>query len=310
MDKHIIAATGVVIKDKKYLITKRNLNKKAFPGMWTIPGGRLEVLDYINEPKDTSEHWYNVLEKVLRREIKEEVGLEIKNIKYLTSMTFMRGEDPVLVISLYCDYDKGDVVLDSESDGHAWVSLEEAKDYDLIEGIYEELEMLDRILKGERVGEWEKENECDNKSDDCCEGESQNACVFCNTDNLKIIRESKNTITFLSNPCLMKGHCLVIPKKHFENILEIPEEILFELIKEVREVKRLLIERFGASGCDIRQNYRPFLEDDRLKVSHLHFHVIPRELEDELYKKSMIFEKDVFEDLDQETFLEFIKKLK
>ena len=33
---------------------------------------------------------------------------------------------------------------------------EEAKEYDLIEGIYEELEMVDKILKGEKVVEWSK----------------------------------------------------------------------------------------------------------------------------------------------------------
>ncbi len=63
-NKHIIAVTGIIIRNGKYLITCRNLNKKAFPGKWTVPGGRLEVSDYIYEKKDTSEHWYHVLEKV------------------------------------------------------------------------------------------------------------------------------------------------------------------------------------------------------------------------------------------------------
>ena len=155
-DKHVIVVTGIIIKDGKYLITKRALNKKAFPGKWTVPGGRLEFNDYINEKKDTDSHWYNVLEKVIRREIKEEVDLNIKNIRYLTSMTFMRGEDPTLIISFYVDHDEGEVVLNEESIDHNWVSLEEARDYDLIEGIYEELEMLDKILKGEVVGDWSK----------------------------------------------------------------------------------------------------------------------------------------------------------
>ncbi len=156
-NKHIVAITGIIIKDGKYLITRRNLQKKAFPGKWTVPGGRLEAGDYINSKKDTSEHWYNILEKVLRREIREEAGLEIKNIKYLTSMTFMRGDEPTLIISLYADYEGGEVQLNEESVDYKWVLLEEAKEYDLIEGIYEELEMLDRILKGEGVVEWKKE---------------------------------------------------------------------------------------------------------------------------------------------------------
>tara|TARA_Y100000034_G_C6833283_1_gene376334 strand:- start:284 stop:811 length:528 start_codon:yes stop_codon:yes gene_type:complete len=156
-DKHIVAITGIIVKDGRYLITRRSLDRKAFPGMWTVPGGRLELNDYINEKKDTADHWYNILEKVLKREVMEEAGIGIEGIRYLTSMTFMRGEDPCLIISLFADHANGEVVLNEESIDYKWVSLEEARNYDLIEGIYEELEMLDRLLKGESVGEWEKE---------------------------------------------------------------------------------------------------------------------------------------------------------
>lgn len=156
MDKHIVAVTGIVVKNGKYLITKRNLNKKAFPGKWTVPGGKLEMADYIHEKKDTTEHWYNVLENVLKREIKEEVGLEIENISYLVSMTFLRGEEPCLIISLHADYKSGEVVLNEESIDYQWVSSEEAREYDLIEGIYEEMVMLDKKLKGEKESEWKK----------------------------------------------------------------------------------------------------------------------------------------------------------
>jgi len=154
---HYVAATGIVVKDGKHLITKRAEWEKAFPGKWTVPGGKLEVKDYKDRPKDTSNHWYNILEDLLKREVKEETGVNIKNIKYLTSMTFIRSDNiPVLVISLYCDYDSGEVRLSEDMTDYAWVSLEEAKNYDLIEGIYEELEMLDKILKGEDVKKWEK----------------------------------------------------------------------------------------------------------------------------------------------------------
>jgi hypothetical protein len=155
---HYIAITGIVVKDGKYLITKRSANEKNFANMWTVPGGKLEVSDYMNRPKDTSAHWYNVAEEVLRREVREETGLEIKNIRYLTSLTFIRSDNvPVLILSLFADYDRGDVVLDDEGIvDSAWVSLEEAREYDLIEGIYEELEMLDGLLNGKEVGEWKK----------------------------------------------------------------------------------------------------------------------------------------------------------
>jgi histidine triad (HIT) family protein len=135
-------------------------------------------------------------------------------------------------------------------------------------------------------------------------------CVFCDINNRKKIRETENTFTILSNPYLLKGHLLVIPKKHFESILEIPDKILFEMIREIKEVEKLLIEKFKASGVDIRQNYRPFQKENKLKVHHIHFHLIPREFEDELYKKSMIFEKDVFRDLNEKTEMEVLGRLK
>ncbi len=154
---HYVAATGIIIKDGKYLITKRAEWEKAFPGKWTVPGGKLEVSDYVNKKKDTGSHWYNILENLLKREVKEETGLEIKNIGYLTDMTFIRPDNiPVLIISLYAEHDSGNVELSKDMTDFAWVSLEEAKNYELIEGIYEELEMLDKKLKGEEIGEWKK----------------------------------------------------------------------------------------------------------------------------------------------------------
>jgi len=58
---HYIVVTGILVNNQgKYLITKRADWEKAFPGKWTVPGGKLEVLDYVLREKDTSEHWYNI----------------------------------------------------------------------------------------------------------------------------------------------------------------------------------------------------------------------------------------------------------
>ncbi len=157
-NSHDVVVTGIIVKDGKYLITKRALTKRNFPGKWTVPGGNLEIKDYLNREKDTSVHWYNVLEEVLKREVKEEVGLEIKNIGYITSMTFLKPDNsPTIIISLFAEHSNGEVALDSESIDHRWVGIEEAKNYDLIEGIYEELVMLDNLLKGNKIDGWRKD---------------------------------------------------------------------------------------------------------------------------------------------------------
>ena len=154
---HEIAITAIIVKHGKYLITRRSRNKKRFPGKWTVPGGRLELADYINLPKDTEFYWYNVLEKVLRREVKEEVGIEIKNFKCVTSLATVHADGrPSLVISCMADYVSGKIKLqENETDDFAWVTLTEAKAYDLIDGIYDELVMAENKIQGIK-SEWKR----------------------------------------------------------------------------------------------------------------------------------------------------------
>jgi 8-oxo-dGTP pyrophosphatase MutT (NUDIX family) len=154
---HEVVITAIIVKDGKFLITRRSPTKKRFPGMWTVPGGKLETSDYINLPKDTTDYWYNVLEKVLRREVKEEVGLDITNISYVTSLATVHGDgNPSLVISCMADYESGEVTLQKEeTDAFQWISLEEARAYRLIDGIYDELVMAERQRTGVKT-EWKK----------------------------------------------------------------------------------------------------------------------------------------------------------
>ena len=156
---HEVVITAIIVKDGKYLITRRSLNKKRFPGKWTVPGGRLETSDYVSLPKETEFYWYNVLEKVLKREVFEEVGINIKNIIYVTSLaTIHQDGSPSLVISCMADYDSGEIQpQESETDQHEWVSLEEAKNHDLLDGIYDELVMAENLRKGVK-SEWKRFN--------------------------------------------------------------------------------------------------------------------------------------------------------
>lgn len=156
---HRISSTAIIHKDGKYLLLQRSLEKKAFPGKWTVPGGGLEVSDYINLPKTTSDHWYFAVEKSLRREIREETQLEVDKIKYLLDIAFIRSDGvPVIILSYYCDYKSGEVKLDEDNINYAWVNYEEAKEYDLVEGLLEEIKMVDKITKGEDFNKVEFNN--------------------------------------------------------------------------------------------------------------------------------------------------------
>ena len=156
---HRVVPTAIIHKDGRYLILQRSLKKKVFPGRWTVPGGGLEVTDYINTPKTTPDAWYFSIENSLRREIKEEAGLEVEKLKYLLNLTFIRPDNiPVVTLSYYCDWKSGDIRLDEDSINYKWVTFEEAKNYDLIEGILNEIGMVDKILKGVNPDEVEYKN--------------------------------------------------------------------------------------------------------------------------------------------------------
>lgn len=146
---HRITTTCIIYNnEKKYLVTKRSPTKKVHPDKWTVPGGGLSVDDYIHRPQTNgNQGWYGAVEEGLLREIKEEVGVKIGKAVYLLDLTFIRPDGiPVLVLSYYAPYISGDVVLDEDAVDFKWVTLAEAKDLDLIPGIYEEIEMVEKLI--------------------------------------------------------------------------------------------------------------------------------------------------------------------
>ena len=70
-DLHRIVTTTIIYKKEinvfKYLITKRASTKKVHPNKWTLPGGGLEVDDYINTPSSTKDsmQWYGAMGRSL-----------------------------------------------------------------------------------------------------------------------------------------------------------------------------------------------------------------------------------------------------
>jgi histidine triad (HIT) family protein len=136
------------------------------------------------------------------------------------------------------------------------------------------------------------------------------SCPFCDYVASKdgLIAERERTIVILSNPRLVPGHILVMPKRHALRISELDEEERRDRFDMLAEFEKKVIS--FASGCDIRQNYRPFIPQGRVKVDHVHFHLLPREDKDELYQKSMIFEADLFRELPEEERMQYEKMFK
>ena len=148
---HRIVTTTLVYKpDFTYLIIRRALHKKVMPGKWAPPGGGLSVDDYINTPSSTAgaKQWYGALENSLRREIREEVNLEIGKPELLTDLTFIRPDGiPVLCLAYFAPYVSGEVKLDEDATEFAWILANDIPKYDLIQGIDSEIKEIDQILK-------------------------------------------------------------------------------------------------------------------------------------------------------------------
>ncbi len=154
---HRIVTTVVIYKPVEpgfvYLITKRAMHKKMQPGKWTVPGGGLNVDDYIHTPHAQASfpQWYGALSNTIAREMKEEVNVEIGKQELLTDLTFIRPDGvPVIVFSYFAPYVSGEVKWDQDTDGDTvdakWVTLEEAQNYDLIDGIWDEMSHVEEIL--------------------------------------------------------------------------------------------------------------------------------------------------------------------
>ena len=102
-------------------------------------------------------------------------------------------------------------------------------------------------------------------------------CIFCKIVNgespcYKIYEDGK-TLAFLDVFPVYKGHTLVVPKKHVENIAEISEENLACVSKTAKKVAKLLKEKLNYEGVNLVQSNGRVASQ---VVMHFHMHVVPR----------------------------------
>lgn len=101
-------------------------------------------------------------------------------------------------------------------------------------------------------------------------------CIFCKIVKKEIpadvVFEDENTLAFLDISPVNIGHSLVIPKKHFRNALETPDEVIMDLLKIGKKIGKALRAN-GAEGINITLNNE---SASGQVVFHTHLHVIPR----------------------------------
>ena len=120
-------------------------------------------------------------------------------------------------------------------------------------------------------------------------------CIFCKIINneipAKTVYEDKKVKVFLDVNPSTNGHMLIVPKKHYENILDIDLEIYNYAISLIKEkLYPLVKEKLNCDGVTIIQN-----NEYGQEVKHLHIHVIPRYENDAhefLYNKELLLPVD------------------
>lgn len=106
-------------------------------------------------------------------------------------------------------------------------------------------------------------------------------CIFCMIANGEIpsntIYEDDDFRVILDNGPATKGHALVLPKQHYANLFEIPEETLAGAAKVAKKVAASIKEKLGCDGLNLVQNNG---EAAGQTVMHFHLHIIPRYADD------------------------------
>ncbi|MBQ6334717.1 MAG: HIT family protein [Erysipelotrichaceae bacterium] len=129
-------------------------------------------------------------------------------------------------------------------------------------------------------------------------------CIFCEIikGNIpsKKVYEDEDILAILDISQTTKGHTLVMPKKHYENFLEMPKDEYASLMAKVQDLAKQIINNLEAKGCNILINTN---EVAGQSVMHCHVHIIPRY--DENDTVSFRFSEN---DLDLDEVLAAIKK--
>ena len=102
-------------------------------------------------------------------------------------------------------------------------------------------------------------------------------CIFCNIKDKKaeaeIIFEDENILAFLDIQPVNYGHTLVIPRKHYDNFLEVPIEEMDNLMRAMQFLASAVKRSVNADGFNLIVNSGKAAGQS---VFHFHFHIIPR----------------------------------
>ncbi len=136
-------------------------------------------------------------------------------------------------------------------------------------------------------------------------------CIFCKIVKGEIpcakVYENEGVLVFLDVNPISKGHALVIPKTHFQDVFDIDKTILEKITVEAKQVAEKMKEVLHVDGIN-------FLQSNGVKagqvVFHYHMHIIPRYENDRLEMRPVWVNKDPELKSDSDLLNALAKKLK
>jgi histidine triad (HIT) family protein len=136
---------------------------------------------------------------------------------------------------------------------------------------------------------------------------NQEDCIFCSIIKGKIpsakVYEDENVLAFLDIAPFNQGHTIVVPKEHYNNILDFPDQKINGFFTDLKKIAGMLKKGLKADGFNILQNNFPAAGQ---VVNHMHYHIIPRWNTDKVPQYGVTKNKATPEELN--AVLEKIKK--
>ena len=105
----------------------------------------------------------------------------------------------------------------------------------------------------------------------------QDNCIFCKIISGEIpsftIFEDEQFKVILDVAPAAKGHALIIPRRHYANLYELPEDMAADAMRLARRMMTTMTQKLGCDGFNIVQNNGDVAGQT---VFHFHMHLIPR----------------------------------
>jgi len=106
-------------------------------------------------------------------------------------------------------------------------------------------------------------------------------CAFCKIVRrqvpARLVFEDEYCLAFLDHRPVFPGHCLLIPKEHYETLTDLPENLIEPFFKNAQLLSRAVESAMEAHGTFVAMNNRV-----SQSVPHLHTHIVPRRRKDGL----------------------------